>query len=162
MNTRRVALGIVILTAALITARAESKMMSVQVKQGPVRSTPSFVGPIVATLSYGDRVTVAEERPGWMRVSTAGGTSGWMHQSALSEKKIVLRAGANVQSGASGDEMALAGKGFNSDVEAQFKAQNREIDFGPVDRMEKRSLSQADMAAFLKDGGLHPREGGAR
>ena len=161
MKGREFTLVIVFLAAAA-TAWAGNRMMSVQVKAGPVRATPSFVGQIVGNLAYGDRVDVLAERPGWMRVS-AGAVSGWMHQSALTEKRVVLKAGdANVQTGASGEELALAGKGFNSDVEAQFKAQNRDIDFGPVDRMERRNASQGEMAAFLKDGQVHPQSGGAR
>ena len=38
----------------------EQKMMSIQVKKGAVRSSPSFLGKIVAQLKYGDRVAVKE------------------------------------------------------------------------------------------------------
>ena len=45
-----------------------------------------------------------------------------MSTSALQTKKIVLAAGSeNVQQGASSGEVALAGKGFNEDVEQQYK-----------------------------------------
>jgi hypothetical protein len=37
---------------------AGQKMMSIQVKKGEIRSTPSFLGNIVARLSYGDWVCV--------------------------------------------------------------------------------------------------------
>ena len=63
---------------------------------------------------------------------------------------------------ASGDELALAGKGFNSDVEAEFKRRNSEIDFDWVDRMEKISISSEQMQAFLKAGGVQPQAGGAQ
>ena len=163
MKTRTWVAGTLALAAMLVTAWAGSRTLSVQVKEGPVRAAPSFVGQIVGNLSYGDRVEVVDERAGWLKVATSTGVCGWMHQSALTEKRIVMRAGSGaVQTGASGEELALAGKGFNSDVEAQFKAQNRAIDFGPVDRMERRKASQAEMAAFLKEGRVHPAEGGAR
>jgi SH3-like domain-containing protein len=152
----------VIWAAALTAARAEAKRMSVQVKQGAIRATPSFVGQVVQTLSYGDRVTVVEEKAGWARV-TAGTVSGWMHQSALSAKRIVLAAGADdVRTGAASDELALAGKGFNSSVEAQFKQQNPRVDYGPVDRMEARTVSPAQIADFLKQGHVGAAQGGAR
>ena len=34
------------------------KIMSIQVKNGDVRSSPSFLGKIVAQLKYGDQVVV--------------------------------------------------------------------------------------------------------
>jgi uncharacterized protein YraI len=143
----------------MLATASGAETMSVQVRQGPVRGAPSFLGPVVANLAYGDRVSVQEKKPGWIKVSCAGGT-GWMHELALTAKKVVMSAGgANVATGASGEDLALAGKGFNSDVEAQFKAQNRDIDFGPVDRMEKRKANQEEVAAFLKEGGVAGKGG---
>src|SRR5512140_1579211 len=70
------------------------KVMSVQVKEGELRATPSYLGKIVARVSYGDRVTVLTEQGDWKKVSTAGGRSqGWMHKTALTGSKIALRAG---------------------------------------------------------------------
>jgi len=139
------------------------KMMSVQVKKGDVRATPQFLGKIVSSLAYGDRVEVLESRESWFRVAPEGkGAAGWMHSSALSEKKIVLKAGANdAQVAASGGELALAGKGFNADVEAEFKARNRNLDFSVIDRMQAVDIPQEKIALFLKEGGL-ASEGGAR
>jgi SH3-like domain-containing protein len=159
MRRRHFALGALVLAVALATVRAGE--MSVQVREGPVRATPSFLGQVVGNLAYGDRVQVLGQRPGWMQVSARGGLSGWMHQSALTEKRVVLRAGsADVQTGASGEELALAGKGFNSDVEADFKAKNRNVDFTWVDKMEKIKVAPEAMQRFLKDGGIQPHEGG--
>jgi SH3-like domain-containing protein len=161
---RRETLALVALTTAVLlsTAWAGQKIMSVQVRQGPVRATPSFIGQVVGSLNYGDRVQVTEEKPGWTKVS-AGAVSGWMHTSSLTEKRVVLAAGGGtVQTGASSEEVALAGKGFNADVEAQFRAQNRSANFTAVDRMEKRAVTQQEMMKFLRAGGVSPREGGAR
>ena len=70
--------------------------------------------------------------------------------------------GQNAQTGASGDELALAGKGFNYDVEADFKAKNQNVNFTWVDKMEKIKVPAASMQQFLKDGGIQPAEGGKR
>jgi hypothetical protein len=74
---------------------------------------------------------VLEERAGWMRVAVPGkNIKGWMHGSALSSKRIVLQAGAeDVQRAATTGEIALAGKGFNEQVEREFRAQNKDVDF---------------------------------
>ncbi len=148
--------------AAVGAWAATGKLMSVQVRDAQVRDKPSFVGRVVGNLAYGDRVEVQESQGGWARVSLPGGAGGWMHNSALTAQKIVLAAGQdNVRVGASGDELALAGKGFNSDVEAQFKKDHRNIDFAWVDKMGKIKIPASEMQAFLKAGGVAP-EGGAQ
>jgi hypothetical protein len=138
------------------------KMMSVQVKKAEVRFTPSFLGKIIAQLSYGDRVQVLEKKDSWTRIGLPGSPdSGWIHSSALTRKKIVLTAGAqDVQTAASSDELALAGKGFNQQVESEFKAKNPNLDFTWIDRMEKFVVSEKQIKQFLKEGGLSP-EGGS-
>jgi SH3-like domain-containing protein len=140
------------------------KEMSVQVKQGQVRATPSFLGKILATLSYGDRVEVLEDKGGWIRIVPPGkGSPGWMHSSALSEKRIVLKAGKKeAEVAASGGELALAGKGFNADVEAEFKRKNKEIDFSWIDRMQAIKVPQEKISAFLREGDLAPVQGGGK
>jgi SH3-like domain-containing protein len=137
------------------SALAAPQTMSVQVRAGQLRVTPSFLGKIVATLEYADKVTVAQKQGEWMQVTTPAGASGWIHQSALSSKRIELKAGSeNVQTGASGEELALAGKGFNSDVEADFKKRNQNVDFTWIDRMEKIKIGPQEIIDFLNRGGL--------
>ena len=139
---------------------ATGKMMSVQVKDAQLRDKPSFIGKVVGALAYGDRVEVQESQGAWARVGLPGGAAGWIHTSALTSQKVVLSAGKdNAKVGASGDELALAGKGFNSDVEAQFKKTHKDIDFSVVDKMEKIKISSSEMQAFLKDGDVAPKGG---
>ncbi len=140
---------------------AEQKTMSIQVKKGEIRSTPSFLGIIVARLSYGDRVYVREEKGPWVRVGLPGKSNdGWIHTSVLTSKKIVLKSGAaNVQTSASSDELALAGKGFSKQVENEFKGKNPNVNYAWIDRMEKFVVSQKRIKQFLKEGELSP-EGG--
>jgi hypothetical protein len=72
----------------------------------------------------------------------------------------VLKSGtANVQTSASGDELALAGKGFSKQVENEFKGKNPNINYAWIDRMEKFVVSQKQSQQFLKEGELSP-EGG--
>ena len=155
---------LLVLLVASTTAGDATKMMSVQVKRGEVRATPYFLGKIVATLSYGDRVEVLGSKESWFHVSPQGkGVTGWMHASALSEKRIVLKAGGkDAQVAASSGELALAGKGFNADVEAAFKAGNRDIDFTWIDRMQNMNVPPGRILAFVQEGKLIPAEGGGR
>jgi hypothetical protein len=85
---------------------------------------------------------------------------GWMHSSALSEKRIILKSGAqSVGQTVSSDEVALAGKGFNADVEKEFKAKHKEVNYPFIDQMEKIVVSQTQMQEFVRVGGLSS-EGG--
>jgi hypothetical protein len=140
---------------------AEQKMMSIQVKKGEIRSTPSFLGIIVARLSYGDRVYVRDERGPWIRVGLPGNSNqGWIHTSVLTSKKIVLNPGAaDVQTSASSDELALAGKGFSKQVENEFRGKNPNINYAWIDKMEKFVVSQEQVKQFLKEGELSPKGG---
>lgn len=142
--------------AAMQSAQASAPVtMSVQVKSGQVRATPSYLGKVTGDLAYGDQVTILKEQGEWRQVQTKAGQTGWVHVSALSKKKIVLSSGnTTAQTSTSGDELALAGKGFNSDVEAQFKAQNKDIDFTWIDKMEKIKVDTQESVTFLKEGGL--------
>ena len=146
---------------AMTAYAAQQKFLSVQVRSGAVRAKPSFLGKIVAQLNYGDRVEILSTQGAWSQV---GGSrlsgSGWMHASALTDKKIVLKAGAaDVNKAASSDELTLAGRGFNQQIESDFKSQNPDIDFTWINRMEKINVSQSQIQMFMLEGALFPEVG---
>lgn len=133
-----------------------SEMMSVQIKKCQLRNQPSFLGKIVTELKYGDKVSVEEEKKSWLKVlPESQNSNGWVHTSALTTKEIVLKPNSSdVENAASNDEIALAGKGFNEQVEQKFKQNNKDIDFAWVDRMEEIVVSQEKKQSFLSEGGL--------
>ena len=147
---------ILICCAALMATGAwAAKEMSVQVRDGQLRNRASFLGTVVGTVTYGDRVTVNQTQAGWCEVSLAGKT-GWIHESALTPKKVVLASGtadARVQSVGS-EEVALAGKGFSKEVEAEYKKQNQNVDYTWVDWMGQQTVSSDRLVEFLKQGNL--------
>ena len=147
---------ILICCAALMATGAwAAKEMSVQVRDGQLRNRASFLGTVVGSVAYGDRVTVNQTQAGWCEVSLAGKT-GWIHESALTPKKVVLASGttdARVQAVGS-EEVALAGKGFSKEVEAEYKKQNPQLDFTWVDWMGQQTVSTERLVAFLKQGNL--------
>ena len=141
-----------------------AKFKSVQVRKSPVRSNPSFLGEIITRLSYGDRVEVTLEQDDWIQVVVPdiSPSQGWMHASALNDKKIILDAGAeDVEKAAGSDELALAGKGFNEQVESEFRKNNPDLDFTWVDNMEAIIISQNEIQQFLEKGQLQPKGGTA-
>jgi len=147
---------------ALSALPGQAKTMSCQVKEGALRASPSYLGRVTAVIAYGDKVDVITENQPWLQVQAAG-NQGWIHESALTTKTIKLSAGnQDARIAASTDELALAGKGFNSDVEAQFREENSEADYSDVNKMEAVTISMNEIAAFLQLGGVQPREGGVQ
>ena len=142
--------------ALAATAAWAAKEMSVQVRDGQLRNRASFLGTVVGTVAYGDRVTVNQTQAGWCEVAKADGAKGWIHESALTPKKVVLASGttdARVQSVGS-EEVALAGKGFSKEVEAEYKKQNKNVDYTWVDWMGQQTVSSERLVEFLKQGNL--------
>ena len=159
MNKLRRWLPLLLPLLAVAAAWAAAQLLSVQVREGQLRERPTFLGKVVAKVEYGDRMEVVSTRAGWTKVRGDDG-EGWIHTSALTEKRVVLESGdQDVATGASGEELALAGKGFNDEVEAEFRDGNPDVDYDWVDRMERMVVSAADAAEFLEDGDVEPAGG---
>jgi hypothetical protein len=165
LRTRLIVVCLALLGILFVYIPANAQeTLSVQVKEGELRATPSFLGKIVARVTYGDRVNVIEERGAWKKVSLKGGyPQGWMHTSALTTKRIALKAGqTNVQTGATQNELALAGKGFNEQVESSFRKQNKNLDYTWINRMETFKVSPDLMRNFLVQGDVTPPSEGVK
>ncbi|MDO9695242.1 MAG: SH3 domain-containing protein [Candidatus Latescibacteria bacterium] len=162
MRTMRRSLLLVAALVIGVAAWAAVQQMSVQVRTGQLRATPSYLGKVAAAVAYGDRLTVVGKQGAWYSVKDARGRTGWIHESALTTKRVVLKSGdADVAAGAGGDEIALAGKGFNEQVENEFKARETGADYAWVDRMEAMVVTPEQAVAFLAAGEVAP-QGGAR
>jgi hypothetical protein len=150
----------VCLTGGIVFALG-GKIMSIQVKESHVRDAPSFLSKIVGKFVYGDRVRIAEENGAWRKVGPEeGDPKGWVHSSALTKKKVVLQPGqADVEEAATSDELALAGKGFNKQVEEQFSSENPDTDYTWIDWMEQIVVSHDEMRRFQEEGGLTQKGG---
>ncbi len=139
---------------ALSAGAALAVPMSVQVRSGKVRATPSQLGAVVATVDYGAVVQADAAQNGWYPVTTAEGKKGWLHESALSKKPIALRAGTtDAATGVSSDEVALAGKGFNEQVEAKLRSEGK-LDYTWVDRMSALKVDANEISQFRTQGHL--------
>lgn len=152
---------IVLLLSCLAAAEAVAgATLFIGVKTGQLRATPTPFGKILATPGYGEKVEKLAVDGAWLRV-LYGKSEGWIHNSMVSAKVAGLSAGqGNVASGASSEELTLAGKGFNAQVEAEYRQKNSTLDFATIDRMEKLVVSQDQMSRFLADGGVMPEGGG--
>jgi uncharacterized protein YgiM (DUF1202 family) len=152
----KLGLAVLVLCATAAAAfAAPPKQMSVTVKETQVRSTPSYLGKVLGVLAYGDRVDVLEQQKDWARVSLAAKKlEGWVNNSALTQKKVEISAGSQAAgSKASTGEVALAGKGFNNQIETQYK-QDGQLDYTWVDKMGAFNPPPEAVAAFLSAGAL--------
>jgi hypothetical protein len=128
--------------------------MSVAVRTAQLREGPSFLSRVLEDLGYGSRVQIGERQDGWIR-TRSGSRDGWLHESALSEKEIVLNPGSlDARRAASSSEIALAGKGFSASVEAEYRRRNTGLNFAAVDAMESRPVADEALARFVRDGNL--------
>ncbi|MFW6252947.1 MAG: SH3 domain-containing protein, partial [bacterium] len=121
--------------------------------EAALRDMPNHLSRVVVRLSYADEVTLLETQRDWLRVRFDG-NEGWLHQDAVSEDRIVLGASdRDVGREADSREVALAGRGFNAQVEEEFQSQSG-LDFGPVDELEARVVDEDELQRFLEDGEL--------
>jgi hypothetical protein len=130
-------------------------MVNVKVKTVKVRGEPKAWAAAIASLKYGDGVQAMSATDGWLKVKTGSGKVGYLHESAVTTKKIVL-SGKGIAGDGSADraDVVLAGKGFNQAVEKDFAAKDSSLNFKAVDEMERIRVSDGELGAFLKAGKL--------
>lgn len=140
-----------VLTAFPLSA-ASPKTAYVTLDPASLKESASSFSKDIGTVEYAAKVRVLEEKKSWSRIELFDDRSvtGWIPSSALSSKKIKAKGtGAT----ADADEIALAGKGFTSTIEAVY-ADEYDIDYGPVDYAELQSPDPAAILEFIREGGL--------
>jgi TonB family protein len=81
-----VLLALIILKAGTDKSDAkpsEAETLTVLPVRIRIRTEPNARAPVVATATSGDRVTLLEDRGGWVRVQTADGLAGWAERANL-------------------------------------------------------------------------------
>ncbi len=142
------------LFAASIAA-ASNGAVYVKVREAKLLSKARFIAPVIAQVRHGDRLDLERQDGSWLAVRTFSGKSGFVHASAVTERRVVLDSGAAFDNKGGGDStVILAGKGFNKAVERAYASRNRSLNFKAVDAMEKQSVSSAALLQFAKEGRL--------
>jgi len=146
--------GIFILFFLLVSILI-AKSLVVKIRVTHLRAEPQFYAQSLAVLKAGETVEQLETKEGWIKVKSSQGITGWMHSSAVKPKGLALFASADsLKTDASADEVALAGKGFNKQVEGEYKARNPNISFAMVDKMLRLEISPSSIKTFLAKGKL--------
>jgi hypothetical protein len=148
------------LMIALLAMAADS-IVVVKIQATAIRQKPQFFAPTLVAVKAGDRLTKVSEADGWIQVKTQTGLTGWIHSSAVDVPKLNLLASNDpLKTQAKASEVALAGKGFNKQVEDSYKSKHTELNFALVDRMLQVKAASGAIENFLRLGRLGDFGGG--
>ena len=146
---------------AVLTVLLLAETVVVKIQTTNMRKEPKFYSQTIASLTAGSPLEKLSSQDGWFKVRTSAGVVGWIHSSAVETKKFNLLAmDKSMKTQASAGEVALAAKGFNKQVEENYKAKHGEANFAAVDRMLQLKISPSDVEAFLRKGKLGEFGGG--
>lgn len=146
---------LVLAALALTAAAAYSSTITVLVQETALRKRAQSYSPSVGTARLGQKFEASGLVSGFYKTP-----SGFVHSSAVTERKVRLGSADSVGGGTSAEEITLAGKGFNAQVEKSYGDKGA-VNFSAVNAMERRSVGEAALFDFLRAGGLLP-EGGAK
>ncbi len=149
---RKVSLGV--LAVVLIAGAAWAGTMSVQVREVDVKSSPNYMSSSVGKLGFGSKVETSSEEGGWVRISQP---AGWIPKTSITKRSVDMNTDQKFSGrGASHDETALAGKGFNPQVEAEYKRENPSmvLAYSKVDWLESQTVPLPALQAFASSGKL--------
>ena len=155
---KKIMLFLVVICLSLpLMAASKAKTQYVAIDPAPLKAKPAASSKKIGSIEYASAVIVLQEEKSWVYVQLVDDKSveGWLPASALTSKKIKDKASST---SANADEIALAGKGFNSTIEAVY-AEQYEMNFSIVDYIESLGADQDEAIAFAQEGQLN--DGGA-
>jgi hypothetical protein len=142
------------LTAAVFGQAEKNGTMYVATKTLALKSSTGFFASTRGTLQYGAQVTVLQVNGKYVEVRSVGNSvTGWTATANLWAKRIVTGATTN----ASANEVALAGKGFNQEVENTYKAEG-DLNYEDVDKTERQQVTMEELEKFIDEGHLSKGE----
>jgi len=144
-----------ILFMVLLTSSfASAETASVITKENAIREECKFFSPIKTKVNYNDALEVLSQAGDWFKVRFKG-INGCIHKSAIEEKTFSLSETMKTKKQATTrEEVALAGKGFNPQVEASYRNKHPEMKYHLVDKIERLKLSENKVSEFIHRGQL--------
>lgn len=142
--------------ACLSVAAASAATITVLVQETSLRKRAQSYSPSIGVARLGQKFESAGLEAGFHKTG-----SGFIHASAVTVRKVKLGSAGSVGGSASAEEVTLAGKGFNAQVEKSYGDKNGSANFSAVDAMERRSVAETALFEFLRSGGLLA-EGGSK
>ncbi|MDR0706724.1 MAG: hypothetical protein LBF60_02425 [Treponema sp.] len=142
-----------LITASSVFAQKKGDVMYVAVKNLTVKSSKSgFFAPVAGSLPYGTPVAVQSVSGSAVEIS-AGTLSGWVDGSSLTSKRITESV---TSTSASAKEIALAGKGFNEEIEDVYRTENANLEqaYAAIGAVESIAVDNDALKQFIVDGSL--------
>ncbi len=165
MSSSRIFAAILFVTFGFVCPKRAVAVdwVQVQVSSTVIRSSPSPWAPKVTDAAYEDELSLLESSGGnsgagqhgqWVRVKTSRGQIGFVHVSAITSRRIEVKGSAQAKPVASStSQVVLAGKGFSSRIEGEYKRENPALDFSFVDTVETYKPIES-IQSFAKKGKL--------
>lgn len=126
-------------------------------KENAVREYCRFFAPVKAPVQYNDLLDIVSPQGDWFKVKYKA-IEGCIHKTAI-EKRTASFSGTTFPGKGAGtvseNEAALAGKGFNPQVEASYRKKYPEMKYSFVDSIEHDKVSEKEVAVFIISGGLN-------
>lgn len=144
---------LVILLSSLFCMTAAAETVKVTTRENAVRGDCRFFAPVRLKVSLGDQLTVKGRKGDWYLVS-AKGVNGCIHKSAVESRSFAASGRKASTGGTSADEVSLAGKGFNPQVEAGYRKSGKDLNYAAVDEISRISVSEKSLESFVLQGGL--------
>ena len=145
-------IALLCLSTAALFAQKVGDTNYINVKSADLKSSTGFFASNTGTVSYGEEVKVLALNGKYAQVRTAvGNKTGWIAKASLTSKKI--SASGNTAN-ASAREIALAGKAFSPEIEAEYKKGETQANYPAVDELERVTVSDRDLLAFIDEGHL--------
>lgn len=139
---------------ALSAVPASAETVRVATKESAIREDCRFLAPIKSRVQYADELEVTAKEGDWFKVKFRG-IKGCIHKNAVTDKAVSLSGVSSQGHAASKDEVALAGKGFNPEVEKAYRSKHPELDFNAVNSIEEYKVSDESLKLFIKAGSLN-------
>ena len=123
----------------------------IAVRSVNLKSSTWFFASDRGLVNYADQVSVLQVSGNWAEVRSVGNPSltGWITLANLSARRLI----AGQRTGATASEVAMAGKGFNQDVENAYRADGN-LNYNDVDRTEAIFISMEELLRFITEGRL--------
>lgn len=123
-------------------------------KNNFIREYCKFYAPVKASVRYDDLLEVISTNGDWFKVRV-GEIEGCIHKSAIVRQRPIrpVLLGVDIEP-TSEDEVALAGKGFNYEVEESYKNSHPEMNFSLLDLIENYEVDENKIIEFINHGKL--------
>jgi len=129
--------------------------VAIAVQNQSIYPMPAFYASPVIPVSYGTTATINEIDGEWYRITTSLNQAGWIHRTAVTGAIQTASAGTSASGDVTSDEIMLAGRGFNQDIEATYAGEHPDLDFSLVNSMETSyTVTPQQLFQFLVDGNL--------